>query len=449
MKKREAIFQLIILILVILVFSGCATKIQFNAQRAPNLDTTGIRRIAVRPFDAVGSGTYDAARYATSVVTSRFQELNDHFTLVNFQTINDAGRRGESAETYVDATFTGQISRVAVNDRSENNTRRVNKGTRDNPNWVDERYTIFFRTVEVEFNYSFTRVRDGSLIGPINKRGSESSSSEDRARLPSGESMVRSIIDGQLRGFSRDVAPHVVSISRTLESDSNMDIKPQMDAALAQVRGSNYLQARDSYLAIWRSHNSVAAAINVSILYEVLGDTGAALRFMNDVFAATGSPKANTVIERLRNELGHQASVQQHAEEQQQRPGERAANHAVNEITKSLPREPRLWIYNTATSNQDLVNNVIDNMTSTFLNNGVTVVERQRINIIFSEQNFQYSGMVNDNDLVSIGRLAGVNTIVLIDIVGRGYERRLQVRVLDVTTGNVRMQSSASNEWQL
>jgi hypothetical protein len=106
-------------------------------------------------------------------------------------------------------------------------------------------------------------------------------------------------------------------------------------------------------------------------------------------------------------------------------------------------------IINNSAAENALVNSVIDNMTSALLESGVTVVDRQSTAMIQAEQEFQMSGHVSDSDIVSVGNMAGANKVVIVSVTGTGAMRRLQVRVLDVETGTVLMQSDAGGRWSL
>ena len=434
-------FKLFCALLSIITVSGCATKVELEAQRTPTMDTSGLQRIAVMPFEPTsGNATYQsAARHATSVAMSKIQATN-HFKLVSASTVNDARKKGEGIENYVDALFTGQITHIGEKTSAH-------EGQRKDSNGNVVKYTYYVREVEVKFNYSFTRVRTGDLVGPLNKEGKLTSRNENKGDLASIDSLANSIIDGQMRYLNRDVAPHTVRISRSMEKEGNKDLKPQMDAARAQVREGNYVAARRGYLALWESNKSIAAAVNASILYEAMGETQDAINFMEQVFAETGSPLARDTLARLKNELAEQAGVEQYGNTKS--PVESVTNHAISEVQKVLPAGARLWIYNNATANQSLVNDVIDNMISVFLSKSITVIERQMIDLVLKEQNFQLSGNVSDNDFVSIGNLAGANTVVIVGITGTGAVRRLQVRVLDIKAGIVIMQSSTGSEWNL
>ncbi|MDR0474413.1 MAG: CsgG/HfaB family protein [Treponema sp.] len=443
MKKTKKLFGIIAIVAVnglgmaALSLTGCATKITLQVQRMPNLDTKGIQRIAVMPF----RGNYsDAAQYATTVARDTIQNTGQ-FTMVSDSRINDARRSGEGIENYVDALFVGQITNISENTSSQQGSRTLKDGTKET--WV-----TYTREVSVAFTYHLERARDGSMIGPVMKGGKTSRSVRDNpSDLPPVATMVNSIINAELRYLYRDLAPYTVSVQRVLEKESNKDLKPAMDAALAQVKAGSYVAANKAYLAIWESSKSVAAAVNASILYEAMGETRNAANLMQKVVQETGNPLAGSTLARLNNELGQQSGVEQYATTQTA--VESVTNRAVSEAQKVFPSGARLWIQSNTASNQNLVNDVIDNMTAAFIANGVTVIERHRIDMVLAEQNFQLSGNVSDDDFVSIGDLAGANTIVIVGITGSGTGRRLQVRVLDIRTGTVVMQSGTGSEWEL
>lgn len=436
----RTIFSFAWIMLAGLVLAGCATKIELQAQRTPNLDTSGLQRIAIMPFEASNYGYQSAAQYATTVATDKIRATN-HFTLVSPSAINDAKQKGEDIGNYVEALFVGKIIRIAHDTTSQQGSYKDKDG-----NTIS--YIDYKREVELELTYSFERARDGTIIGPITKKGKTSSTSRnDSSGLASVESLTNKVIDSQLRLLYQDVIPHTVNIRRSLEKERNKELKPQMDSARAQVKSGNYLAARLAYFAIWQGHQSVPAAVNVSILYEAMGETQAAANFMQQVLNATGNPLARDTLARLNKELAEQAGVQQYGEAQNQ--VNKAGSHAISEVMKVLPANARLWIHNNETANQNLVHSIIDDMTATFLRNGITVIERQGIDLIVREQNFQISGSVSDDDFVSIGNLAGANTVLVIGIAGTGAGRRLQVRMLDIEKGTVIMQSDTSSDWHL
>jgi len=425
-----------------LVLIGCATTIRLEAQRTPTLDITGINRVAVMPFTpAFHTSEFMALSNAlTSQVTSRLHATNA-FTMVSPSIITAARSRGDSIDSYVDALFTGRVTGYVARTTPRQERRH------DRATGTTVIHTFYVREVEVSFEYYFVRARDGAIIGPVSRSGRTSIRNDNRHNLTSEITLAERIISNQLRHFHRDVAPYTIRVSRTLEREPDRALRPQMDAALAQVRGGNYVAARQSYVAIWESHGSIAAAINASILYEAVGETGNAVILMQGVFETTRAPRVNQVLVRLNRELAEQAGVE--ALDEVATPVERVASHAIREVGRVLPATARVWVHNNSMVSPGMANDVIDTMISSFLSSGIPVVERQWVDLILAEQNLHLDGSVSDSDFVSVGNLAGANTIIVVGITGTGAARRLQVRVLDIATGTVIMQSGTGSEWQL
>ncbi|MDR0486816.1 MAG: hypothetical protein LBG91_01080, partial [Treponema sp.] len=69
--------------------------------------------------------------------------------------------------------------------------------------------------------------------------------------------------------------------------------------------------------------------------------------------------------------------------------------------------------------------------------------------LLQAEQKFQTGGNVSDQEILSIGKAAGANTLVTVSVVQQGNNQRLQIRVLDIERGVPLMQSGSGKEWQL
>jgi hypothetical protein len=65
------------------------------------------------------------------------------------------------------------------------------------------------------------------------------------------------------------------------------------------------------------------------------------------------------------------------------------------------------------------------------------VVNRNEIEKIRSEQDFQYSGDVDDNSAVSIGKMAGANAVITINVDYTDGSERLTLKALDVQTAEI------------
>jgi hypothetical protein len=439
LHKKILKTRALLMALVFILTTGCATSIQLAVQRPPNLNTAGIKRIAIMPFEA-NSGTYrEMAQYATAVATNRIQELN-YFTLINPSDIERFKRNNQNLESYIDAQFIGQITRINVGNETHNGSYKNKDGETIN-------YTDYITNVEIEFNYSMVLARDSRIIGPVSKKKSKSDS--NRESFPSSSALLRSIIDDQLRYLGRDIAPYNAIETRTFAEEKSKDkvLKVEMRDALAQVKARNYRLALNAYLGIYERYGNVAAAENASILYESLGEIQTAANLMWQVFNDTGNPRVRNALDRLNRILRDQATLASDYGDTRDQT-KKIADFASDEIQKVLPKNARVWIHNNAVKDSLSVA-VVDNLTSNFISKKISVVDRQNTKLIEAEQKFNMSGYVSDNDFLSIGNAAGANTIVIIDITGAGSMRRLQVRVLDIEKSVPIMQSDTSEKWKI
>jgi len=308
-------------------------------------------------------------------------------------------------------------------------------------------YTDYNTIVEIEFNYSLMLARDGRLIGPVTRIGNDSSTS--RENFPAAQPLIRTAIDNQLGYIYRDIAPYATMETRTFASETSSDkiLKQEMKDALAQVKAGSYKIALEAYLGIYDRYKSVAAAVNAAILHELLNDARTAANYIRQVYDETGNPKALEVLARLNRILQDQEILANEYSDNRSNT-DRAAVFASEEIRKALPKNARVWIHNSA-ANDSMAVSVADNITADFIKRGISVVDRQNINLIATEQKYQMSGYVSDDDFISIGNAAGANTIVVININGTGAARRLQVRVLDVEKGVPIMQSDTGEKWRI
>jgi len=455
------------LALTTLILSGCAPTISLAVRHPPALNTSGIKRIAIMPFeysysggdchDAThynlgfiafkasdrGEGCGEIAQYATIVATDKIREQN-YFTLVDPAEIDRLQRNNQSVESYADAVFKGQITGAKSWEESEEESREKKNGE-------TEYYTVYKTNVEIDFSYSLTRTRDGSLIGPIYKKGRSSASSNDN--YPSASELMKKVINHYLGDLGRDLAPHTVIEHRGLASEKSRDklLKAEMKEAATLVKAGNYKPALESYLRIFDRYKSVAAAENASILHEYFGDVEAAANLMYRALNLTGNPgpRAIRALERLNKIRRDQATLANEYDDRSSRTAKIAA-FAGAEIQRALPEKAVVWIYNNSPDNA-MAGAVIDDITAGFIKKGIELVDRelQSAALIEAEHILQMSGAVSDNDIVRLGNAAGANTIVFIGITGTGAMRRLQVRVLDVERRAPIMQSDAGERWQL
>jgi len=451
----------------IFLITTCATSIKLSVERPPNLNTAGIKRIAVMPFEANAGVSREMAQYATGVATKKIQEIN-YFTLVDPSEIERFKKNNQNLENYIDAQFVGRITRININNETSN-------GSYKNKNGDVTYYTDYITKVEIEFNYSLVLARDSRIIGPVYKKNSRTSSNREtspssqellqaaideklnknsrsslsKENYPSSSDLLRAAIDEQLMYLGHDIAPYTVIETRTFAEEKTKDkvLKEEMKNALAQVKAGSYKLALSAYLDIYDRYKSVAAAENASILYESFGEVQIAADFMQKVFDETGNPAAKIALARFNKILQDRAILASDYGDTRDQT-KKAADLASDEIQKVLPKNARVWIYNDSTNNS-MATAVVDNLTSEFIRKGIKIVDRQNAALIEAEHKFNMSGYVSDNDFISISNAVGANTIVVIGISGAGSNRRLQVRVLDIEKRVPLMQSDTSEKWKI
>jgi len=118
-----------------------------------------------------------------------------------------------------------------------------------------------------------------------------------------------------------------------------------------------------------------------------------------------------------------------------------AIHDASDYLNENIPTGSKIVFLNVQSDSSTLSDYIIDEFIANMVRNRkYVVVDRQQLDIIRTEQNFQLSGEVADNQALEIGRFLGAQTIVSArtSIVGDRY--RLSVRALNVQTAQVQGQ---------
>jgi len=118
-----------------------------------------------------------------------------------------------------------------------------------------------------------------------------------------------------------------------------------------------------------------------------------------------------------------------------------AVREAVNYLNGKIPKGNKIVILNVQSGSNDLSDYIISKRIENVINDDFfTVVDRQQLDAIQAEQQFQMSGAVDDKDALAIGKFFGAQTIVsgAVRSIGKGYN--LSIRALDVQTAQVQAQ---------
>jgi len=106
-------------------------------------------------------------------------------------------------------------------------------------------------------------------------------------------------------------------------------------------------------------------------------------------------------------------------------------------LLEQIPSNSILAIIGISSGNEDLSKYITEGITSYILNNNIkniVIVERAAMPILQREINFQYSGNVDDNFMVSLGKMIGANTVVAGTIYSIGNELRFNIRAIEIET---------------
>jgi TolB-like protein len=115
-----------------------------------------------------------------------------------------------------------------------------------------------------------------------------------------------------------------------------------------------------------------------------------------------------------------------------------AIANSFNTVSRNIPANSKIAIVNIASDNNAESGFIMEELTLAFVNaRQFTIVDRQTLNVIREEQNFQLSGEVSDEDIISIGRFTGADIVITGAVSGNGEMRRLRLRALDVQTAQI------------
>jgi len=424
---------------------GCATSVSFQVQRPPVWNTLGIQRLAVMPFTTMEDSALQrqAAVLLTNESLSRIQATH-HFTLVNSSEVERVRAANGNIENIADALFNGQIISLSVQDSSSQHQRRNRDGT------VVE-YTIYQREVRMSFSYNLSKTGSRADIVGANTRTNitRSDSNEDQEKLKSADIIIQELIERNMSGLGRNVAPYMITENRRLEKESSKDkdVKQLTKNAEALVKAGNLRNAQEAFLGIYRYTGSFAAAYNVGLLMEAQGNLEGATAFMQRAYTETANPRFAAEITRLQRVMDNAGLLAAYTRNQHQR--DRVIALMVDTLPSRMPSGARVALINNSLNEIELVEIVINGITNGFLSKNIPVIDRSSRALLEMERNYQLSGNVSDEEMVRIGREVGVNTFILASITGSGATRRLSVRMLDVERNTIIYQSPQTDEMNL
>ncbi|MDR0709875.1 MAG: CsgG/HfaB family protein [Spirochaetaceae bacterium] len=122
-----------------------------------------------------------------------------------------------------------------------------------------------------------------------------------------------------------------------------------------------------------------------------------------------------------------------------------AIREASNYLSGRVPEGSKVAFLNIKSDYPDLSEYLLSILSENAVNDGVfSVVDRQQLDIIRTELNFQMSGEVSDESAQSIGQMLGAQSIVSGAVNRIGPLYRMQVKAIEVQTAGVQAQWSRS-----
>ena len=123
---------------------------------------------------------------------------------------------------------------------------------------------------------------------------------------------------------------------------------------------------------------------------------------------------------------------------------DRAIKEAAENIENNLDKGVVVALLNFSSTSQSFSEHVLEELSGALVNSGkLTVVDRDKLELIRQEEQFQLSGEVSDESAINIGRKLGAQMIVTGSLRTTGSGYRFRVTTLSVETAAVKTYSSS------
>ena len=126
---------------------------------------------------------------------------------------------------------------------------------------------------------------------------------------------------------------------------------------------------------------------------------------------------------------------------------ENGLRNSVRYFESRLPRGTKLAVLNLSSESSALAEYVIEEVVGHFVNsNSLTLVERGNtdLQLLQQEMDFQFSGEVSDETVLSIGRRLGAQTVITGTINLAGDVFRLRIRAIDIESAVIQGQFNSN-----
>ncbi|GHU89377.1 hypothetical protein FACS189476_08230 [Spirochaetia bacterium] len=122
-----------------------------------------------------------------------------------------------------------------------------------------------------------------------------------------------------------------------------------------------------------------------------------------------------------------------------------AIQEAAEAIDAKLDQGVKVALLNFSSTSEQFSQYVLDELSANLVNSGkLVIVDRQEIDLIRRETNFQFSGEVSDESAQEVGRMLGAQSIVSGSLTNIGNTYRINIKVLNVQSAAIVVQHRAN-----
>ena len=111
-----------------------------------------------------------------------------------------------------------------------------------------------------------------------------------------------------------------------------------------------------------------------------------------------------------------------------------AIEQSAQKIAADLPIGSRVAIVAFTSENDDLSNYIIEELSGALLDHKIEVADRQNLEYVYKELNFQMSGAVSDETAKSIGKFLGAELVITGQLTDMGDVYRYRTSAINLTT---------------
>jgi hypothetical protein len=420
MRNKKYFFWMFGMVMSVLILVvNCGTTRIITVTNPPEWDMSGVKRIGIVSF---APGRYD--KQIAKYLTDKTLEIilgTKRFIVISPEETQRLLNSSQSLSAQMDAVLTGSVDGYSAEDKTQR----------------DDTTTTYTRQVDLTCTLRLERAADRSIINQKTEKTTTSSSANSRADLPSAVQLAQKMIDGVLRDLPRLIAPWNSEERLRFKDDKTKD--PQMVEALKELNNGNTKLALKKWTEVYEKTQNIAAGYNAALATQVLGDLAGAIQLMYKVFDDTGNMDAKNEYERMLALARKQNIIaQEYSGNNANSTMDKAIAQAVEELKKVLTKNSTVAFFNISSKSKDVVNYSIDEISRQLINAlGLNVIDRGNTQLIKNEQQYQMSGDVSDESAVSIGKVLGVNTMVVSSVTGEGTLRRLTFKVISVETSKI------------